>query len=85
MALESSSEERDPVERLAEEFVARHRRGERPSPDEYAQRYPHWADRIHALFPALLLMELHKPGVSEPWESRRGRGGSIRRCRGTTP
>src|SRR5262249_33265212 len=44
----------------------RHRRGECPPPAEYAQRYPQWADRIHALFPALLLMEHHKPGVSEP-------------------
>ena len=62
----SSSDERDPVERLAEEFVARHRRGERPSPVEYAERHPQWAERIHALFPALLLMEQHKPGVSDP-------------------
>jgi hypothetical protein len=48
MSQENSSDERDPVERLAEEFVARHRRGECPPPAEYAQRYPQWADRIHA-------------------------------------
>ena len=40
MSTDNSSDERDPVERLAEEFVARHRRGERPSPAEYAERYP---------------------------------------------
>jgi tRNA A-37 threonylcarbamoyl transferase component Bud32 len=66
MSRDGSSDERDPVERLAEEFVARHRRGERPAPAEYALRFPQWAERIHALFPALLLMEHHKPGVSEP-------------------
>jgi serine/threonine protein kinase/WD40 repeat protein len=62
---DDSSDERDPVERLAEEFVARHRRGERPSPLEYAERHPQWAQRIHALFPALLLMEQHRPGISD--------------------
>ena len=40
MSPASPSDERDPVERLAEEFVARHRRGERPLPAEYAQRHP---------------------------------------------
>ena len=69
MSADPSSDDRDPVERLAEEFVARHRRGEGPSPAEYAERYPQWADRIHALFPALLLMEHHKPGVGDPSDS----------------
>ena len=40
MSRDGSSDERDPVERLAEEFVARHRRGECPSPVEYAGRQP---------------------------------------------
>src|SRR4051794_35562192 len=69
MSSDHSSDDRDPVERLAEEFVARHRRGERPAPAEYAECHPQWADRIHALFPALLLMEQHKPGVGDPSES----------------
>ena len=76
MAADHSSDERDPVERLAEEFVARHRRGERPSPVEYAERHPQWAERIHALFPALLLMEHHKLGVSEPSGSTEEAGGA---------
>src|SRR6478672_11174670 len=76
MSLDNSSDERDPVERLAEEFVARHRRGERPSPVEYAERHPQWAGRIHALFPALLLMEHHKLGVSEPGGSPEEIGGA---------
>jgi hypothetical protein len=46
------SSERDPVEVLAEEFVERHRRGERPSLTEYADKYPDLADDIRELFPA---------------------------------
>ena len=49
--------ESDPLVRLAEEFAGRHRRGERPSPAEYAARYPELASRIHDLFPALVLIE----------------------------
>src|SRR5262249_15077029 len=69
MSADQSSDDRDPVERLAEEFVARHRHGECASPAEYVERHPQWAQRILALFPALLLMEHHKPGVSEPGHS----------------
>jgi WD40 repeat protein/tRNA A-37 threonylcarbamoyl transferase component Bud32 len=65
MAPDEPSDERDPIERLAEEFVARHRRGNGPSAAEYAKSHPQWADRILALFPALLLMEGHKPGASD--------------------
>jgi eukaryotic-like serine/threonine-protein kinase len=65
MSPDTSSDERDPVERLAEEFVARHRRGENPSPADYAERHPQWADRVLSLFPALLLMEHHKPGLGD--------------------
>jgi serine/threonine protein kinase len=53
--------DRDPFDRLVEEFVARHRGGDRPSPTEYCERYPQWADRIRDLFPALLVMERLKP------------------------
>jgi serine/threonine protein kinase len=65
MNAEGSSDDRDPLERLAEEFVARHRRGEHPSPEEYAERHPLWAGQIRQMFPALLLMERHKPGTGE--------------------
>jgi hypothetical protein len=74
MSLDRSSDDRDPVERLAEEFVARHRRGECPLPLEYAERFPQWADRIHALFPALLLMEHNRPGVSDQSDSSEDAG-----------
>ncbi len=40
--------------RLAEEFVERHRRGERPAIAEYADRYPDLAAEIRDLFPALV-------------------------------
>jgi serine/threonine protein kinase/WD40 repeat protein/tetratricopeptide (TPR) repeat protein len=49
------------VDRLAEEFAARFRRGERPSLTEYTQRYPDLAQDIRELFPALVLMEQLKP------------------------
>src|SRR5512142_2474964 len=58
--------ERHPVERLAEEFIDRHRRGERPTPTEYTEKYPEWADEIRDLFPALLLLEQLKSGTAEP-------------------
>jgi hypothetical protein len=63
--------ERNPVEELAEEFAARHRRGERPSLTEYTERYPQWADEIRDLFPALVLMEQFKP----PLGAATGAGG----------
>ena len=49
--------ERNPVEVLAEEFLERERRGERPSLTEYVARCPELADEIHELFPVLLDME----------------------------
>jgi WD40 repeat protein/serine/threonine protein kinase len=47
----------DPVDAAAEEFVERYRRGERPSLTEYANKYPAVANKIRALFPALVAME----------------------------
>ena len=48
---------RDPLEKLAEEFAERFRRGERPSLTEYTDRYPELAEEIRELFPALVEME----------------------------
>src|SRR5262245_59017197 len=56
-----SDSDRDPVEELAEEFVERYRRGEKPSVREYVDRYPQWADRIRLLFPTLWVMERVRP------------------------
>src|SRR5262245_58493424 len=45
------------LDRLAEEFAERFRRGERPALTEYTNRYPALADEIRGLFPALVQME----------------------------
>ena len=47
----------DPIDALADEFVDRCRRGDRPAAAEYIARYPALADRIRDLFPALLALE----------------------------
>jgi serine/threonine protein kinase/Tfp pilus assembly protein PilF len=54
--------EREPLEKLAEEFVERIRRGERPSLTEYVQKHPALAADIRELFPALVEMEELRPG-----------------------
>ena len=55
--MSTSSERRNPVEALAEEFMERKRRGEPATPEEYAEQHPELADEILAVFPALLVME----------------------------
>lgn len=67
-----SISERHPVEELAEEFIERFRRGERPALTEYTTRHPELADEIRELFPALVMMEDLRPGR----ESAQGRVGS---------
>jgi serine/threonine protein kinase/tetratricopeptide (TPR) repeat protein len=52
-----SGPDRDPVERLAEEFLNRRRRGESPSISDYVSRHPEWGERIRSLFPMLMLLE----------------------------
>jgi serine/threonine protein kinase/WD40 repeat protein len=42
---------------LAEEFLARYRRGERPSLQEYVDRHPDLATQIREIFPAMALLE----------------------------
>src|SRR5207302_8007176 len=42
---------------LAEEFLARYRRGERPALKEFTDRHPELADAIREVFPAMALME----------------------------
>ncbi len=69
----TSSDDRDPVERLAEEFAERLRRGERPSLSEYSRRHPQHAEAIRELFPALALMEQFKPAPGEPGPGGEGR------------
>jgi serine/threonine protein kinase/WD40 repeat protein/tetratricopeptide (TPR) repeat protein len=68
-----SSADRNPVERLAEEFAERYRRGERPSLAEYVQKYPQHADEIRQLFPALVVMEQFKPATADDTGAYDGR------------
>ena len=53
----SESEQYDLLDRLAEEFADRLRRGERPTFKEYTDRYPELADEIRELFPAMVQVE----------------------------
>jgi WD40 repeat protein/serine/threonine protein kinase len=53
------------VEVLAEEFLARRRRGERATLEEYVARYPQLADEIREFFPVLGLVEDIKPGSDD--------------------
>src|SRR5262249_30372547 len=68
--------DRDSLDRLAEEIMERCRRGERPSPSEYAARYPERAEEIRELFPALVLMERLKPAGEAPGEAAGPRMGA---------
>jgi len=52
-----TTEQRNPIEILAEEFVQRHRRGEQPTVAEYADTHPELADEIRGLFPTIVAME----------------------------
>src|SRR5262249_13779843 len=56
-AMTGPGSELDAVGRLAEAFLARYRRGERPSLTEYTANYPELAEQIRDLFPALVVME----------------------------
>src|SRR5215472_2706699 len=42
---------------MAEEFLERYRRGERPSMREYIDRHPELAAEIREVFPAMAMME----------------------------
>lgn len=45
------------LEKLADEFLGRWRRGEKPTIDEYADAHPAYAAQIRRLFPTILLAE----------------------------
>ena len=59
--MDSIAPNRQAVEALAEEFVERYRRGERPPLSEFIARSPEHADEIRDLFPALVMMEQIAP------------------------
>src|SRR5262245_16304 len=57
VAMSEIKSELDPLAKLAESFLARYRRGERPSLTEYTSHNPELADESLELFPALVVME----------------------------
>ncbi len=59
--METGSQRRETIEQLAEEYVERYRRGERPPLSEHTERYPDHAEQIRDLFPALVMMERIAP------------------------
>jgi serine/threonine protein kinase len=63
--MSSSSDERGPVELLADEFLARCKRGEKPTIQEYCDRHPELAAEIRDVFEAVLMVEDLKPGADE--------------------
>ena len=56
---------------LAEEFLERHRRGERPTLSEYIDRHPALADQIRDVFPAMAMMEEYRRGRRLAGQPRR--------------
>ncbi len=58
----------DPIDDLADAFLERYRRGERPSLSEFTAKHPELAERIRVVFPALVVLEeigakSHGPGL----------------------
>ncbi len=70
--MSDSESKPDVVFGLAEEFLERHRRGDRPSLEEYIDRHPELADRIRALFPVMAIME--RVDLADESEQRGARG-----------
>ena len=74
------STDREPVEVLAEDFVDRHRAGERPTIQEYIEAYPDLQDEIEVVFPAVLTLHQIDPRQSDldsHIASEAGRAGDI--------
>lgn len=61
------------LEELADAFVKEYRQGKKPDAQEYARRYPEYADDILELFPALLLLEKGGASTSISGVSHRSR------------
>src|SRR5262249_51845682 len=55
--------EPDPLGQLADEFLERYRRGERPALSDYTRRHPELAEAIRKLLRALVVMEDVRPGL----------------------
>jgi hypothetical protein len=62
----------DPVAALAEDFLARYRKGERPAISEYTERHPELAERLRQVIPLMVVMEQAGSG-SDPAATTGGR------------
>ena len=45
------------IDKIVDSFSARLEKGEKPSIEEYEQKYPHLAERIEAVLPALVVLD----------------------------
>jgi serine/threonine protein kinase/WD40 repeat protein len=63
--MSAPTDARGPVELLADEFLSRCKRGEKPTIKEYCDRHPTLADEIRDVFEALLMVEDLKPGAGD--------------------
>ena len=61
----NDSEQLSPVELLAEEFLERQQRGEKPTIAEYCRRHPELEDEIRKVFEALAMVEELKPATED--------------------
>src|SRR4051812_42936211 len=62
----SDSRDYELIDRLAEEFAERFRNGERPSVQEYCDKYPQIAADLREMLPALAEVEHVKDEVQAP-------------------
>jgi hypothetical protein len=59
--MSGSASRADQLGVLADDYLARYRRGERPALSEYTDAHPELAQRIRELFPALVMLEDVRP------------------------
>jgi WD40 repeat protein/serine/threonine protein kinase len=59
--MSDESQHENSLDQLADEFVARYRRGERPAVSEYCELHPELAADIRRIFPTLVVMEQARP------------------------
>ena len=57
MSSNQQTDDRHPVEVIAEEYSERLRAGEKPTIDEYVRRFPEHADLIRSVLPSIALVE----------------------------
>ena len=76
--MEKPIADREPIDVLAAEFVARHRQGEAPSMDEYAERNPELAEEIYAIFPTIVAIEKLKVHKEQSSSGGRASLGAVR-------